>query len=58
MLKVSPEKFGTIITEAYPLPAPRLRNSCLTFGKFEPAFQFKMRFWKHGVQRMLNETQY
>ena len=57
-LKVSPDQLGAIATEAYPLPAPRPRNSRLALGKLEPAFQLKMPPWEQGVQRMLDETQH
>ena len=57
-LKVSSEQLGAITTEAYPLPAPRPRNSRLALGKLEHAFQLKMPSWEQGVQRMLDETQH
>ena len=56
-LKVAADQLGAIATEAYPLPAPRPRNSRLALGKLEHAFQLKMSPWQQGVQRMLNEIQ-
>ena len=57
-LKVSPDQLGAISTKAYPLPAPRPRNSRLALDKLEHAFQLKMPPWQQGVQRMLDETQH
>lgn len=57
-LKVSADQLGAIATEAYPLPAPRPRNSRLALDKLEHAFQLKMPPWQQGVQRMLDETQH
>ena len=56
-LEVAADQLGAIATEAYPLPAPRPRNSRLALGKLEHAFQLKMSPWQQGVQRMLNEIQ-
>ena len=57
VLKVSPAQLGAISTEAYPLPAPRPRNSRLDLRKIEHAFQLTMPSWEQGVQRMLDEVQ-
>ncbi|WP_313731299.1 dTDP-4-dehydrorhamnose reductase [Pseudomonas sp.] len=56
-LKVSAEQVGAISTEAYPVPAPRPRNSRLASGKLESTFTLKMPPWQQGVQRMLDEIQ-
>ncbi len=56
-LKVTVEQVGAISTEAYPLPAPRPRNSRLALGKIEKTFNLKMPPWQQGVQRMLDEIQ-
>ncbi|AVX24457.1 dTDP-4-dehydrorhamnose reductase [Pseudomonas syringae] len=56
-LKVAPDQIGAIPTEAYPVPAPRPRNSRLALAKLETAFQLKMPSWQQGAQRMLDEIQ-
>lgn len=56
-LKVTADKVAPISTEAYPVPAPRPRNSRLALGKLENTFNFKMPLWEQGVQRMLDEIQ-
>lgn len=56
-LKVTAEQVGAISTEAYPVPAPRPRNSRLALAKLEEAFNLKMPLWQQGVQRMLDEIQ-
>lgn len=56
-LKVAPDQIGAIPTEAYPVPAPRPRNSRLALSKLETAFQLKMPSWQQGAQRMLDEIQ-
>ncbi|AVD84304.1 dTDP-4-dehydrorhamnose reductase [Pseudomonas sp. SWI6] len=56
-LKVSAERVGAINTEAYPVPAPRPRNSRLALAKLEETFNLKMPLWQQGVQRMLDEIQ-
>ncbi|MEB6592230.1 dTDP-4-dehydrorhamnose reductase [Pseudomonas asiatica] len=56
-LKVSAEQVGAISTEAYPVPAPRPRNSRLALAKLEETFNLKMPLWQQGVQRMLDEIQ-
>ena len=57
VLKVSPAQLGAISTKAFPLPAPRPRNSRLDLRKIEHAFQLTMPSWEQGVQRMLDEVQ-
>ncbi|ANC82919.1 dTDP-4-dehydrorhamnose reductase [Pseudomonas putida] len=56
-LKVTADQVAAISTEAYPVPAPRPRNSRLALGKLENTFNFKMPLWEQGVQRMLDEIQ-
>lgn len=56
-LRVSAEQVGAISTEAYPVPAPRPRNSRLALGKLESTFTLKMPPWQQGVQRMMDEIQ-
>jgi len=54
-LQIDSEKVGAISTEAYPVPAPRPRNSRLSLSKLESTFALKMPPWQQGVQRMLDE---
>ncbi|HDS1796267.1 dTDP-4-dehydrorhamnose reductase [Pseudomonas putida] len=56
-LKVTADQVTAISTEAYPVPAPRPRNSRLALEKLENTFNFKMPLWEQGVQRMLDEIQ-
>ncbi|CAI3797105.1 dTDP-4-dehydrorhamnose reductase [Pseudomonas sp. MM221] len=56
-LRVCAEQVGAISTEAYPVPAPRPRNSRLALAKLEETFNLKMPLWQQGVQRMLDEIQ-
>jgi dTDP-4-dehydrorhamnose reductase len=55
VLKVSPEQIGAISTDAYPVPAPRPRNSRLNTTRLQHTFNVTMPPWQQGVQRMLNE---
>jgi dTDP-4-dehydrorhamnose reductase len=54
-LKVSDEQVGAIMTEAYPLPAARPRNSRLDCTRLESVFGLNLPRWQTGVTRMLNE---
>lgn len=54
-LKVNAGQVSAINTDAYPVPAPRPRNSRLALGKLESAFKLKMPPWQQGVKRMLDE---
>lgn len=56
-LKVTADQIAPISTEAYPVPAPRPRNSRLAVDKLENTFNLKMPLWEQGVQRMLDEIQ-
>lgn len=56
-LKVPAERVDAINTEAYLVPAPRLRNSRLALAKLEETFNLKMPLWQQGVQRMLDGIQ-
>ena len=56
-LKVTADQVGAISTDAYPVPAPRPRNSRLALDKLESTFTLKMPPWQQGVQRMLDEIQ-
>jgi dTDP-4-dehydrorhamnose reductase len=54
-LKVSAAEVGAIMTEAYPLPAARPRNSRLDCKRLESTFGLSLPHWQTGVTRMLNE---
>jgi dTDP-4-dehydrorhamnose reductase len=54
-LKVSAAHIGAIMTEAYPLPAARPRNSRLDCNRLESTFGLRLPHWQIGVTRMLNE---
>ncbi|MFI7858042.1 dTDP-4-dehydrorhamnose reductase [Pseudomonas promysalinigenes] len=54
-LKVNADQVSAINTDAYPVPAPRPRNSRLALGKLESTFNLKMPSWQQGVKRMLDE---
>jgi dTDP-4-dehydrorhamnose reductase len=54
-LKVSAAHIGAIMTEAYPLPATRPRNSRLDCNRLESTFGLRLPHWQIGVTRMLNE---
>lgn len=56
-LRVAADQVRAISTEAYPVPAPRPRNSRLALAKLEKTFNLKMPLWQQGVQRMLDEIQ-
>lgn len=56
-LKVTADRIAPISTDAYPVPAPRPRNSRLALEKLENTFNLKMPLWEQGVQRMLDEIQ-
>lgn len=44
-----------IMTEAYPTPAKRPKNSRLNTEKFQREFELVLPPWEHGVKRMLSE---
>jgi len=54
-LKAGPDKVHPIATEAYPLPAPRPRNSRLDTSKFSATFNLQLPHWQHHVQRLMAE---
>lgn len=55
MLKVKPEQVQAIGTEAYPLPAPRPKNSRLDTTKLQQAFAIHLPEWRFHVERMMEE---
>jgi dTDP-4-dehydrorhamnose reductase len=54
-LMAGPESIHPIATEAYPLPAPRPRNSRLDTTKFSTAFGLQLPDWRHHVGRLVAE---
>lgn len=49
------ERVEPIPTEAYPLPAPRPRNSRLATDKLQARFGLRLPPWQAGVARMIEE---
>ncbi len=54
-LKVRPDEVAGIPTEAYPVPAPRPRNSRLNTDKLCNRFALQLPDWQFGVARMMDE---
>ena len=54
-IKVVPEAIKSVPTSAFPLPAPRPKNSRLCTDKLINAFGLRLPNWQIGVSRMLNE---
>jgi dTDP-4-dehydrorhamnose reductase len=54
-LKLSPEAIEPIPTEAYPLPAPRPRNSRLDANKLQQTFQLALPDWRADLDLCLSE---
>ncbi len=54
-IKVKPEAIRPVPTSAFPLPAPRPKNSRLDTGKLKNAFGLNLPHWQRGVSRMLAE---
>lgn len=54
-LKAQPHNVHPIATDAYPLPAPRPRNSRLDCAKFSTAFDIQLPDWRHHVRRLVTE---
>jgi dTDP-4-dehydrorhamnose reductase len=48
-MKLKPEAIDAITTEAYPLPAPRPKNSRLDTKKIQDTFRIKLPEWQDGV---------
>ena len=55
-IKVPPEAIRPVSTSAFPLPAPRPRNSRLDTRKLRDAFGLVLPQWQIGVARMLTEV--
>ncbi len=54
-VRVAPDAVVPIPTEAYPLPAPRPRNSRLDTSKLREAYDLVLPDWRSGVLRALTE---
>jgi len=54
-IKVAPTAIHAIASEAYPVPAPRPKNSRLDTARFERVFGLRLPHWEEGVARMLAE---
>ncbi len=54
-VRVAPDAVVPIPTEAYPLPAPRPRNSRLDTSKLRAAYDLVLPDWRSGVLRALTE---
>ncbi|HEY8036060.1 MAG TPA: dTDP-4-dehydrorhamnose reductase [Methylobacter sp.] len=54
-IKVTPEAVQPVPTSAFPLPAPRPRNSRLDSRKLQNTFGLNLPHWQSGVTRMLTE---
>jgi dTDP-4-dehydrorhamnose reductase len=54
-IKVAPEAVQPVPTSAFPLPAPRPKNSRLDTCKLQNTFDLNLPPWQSGVTRMLTE---
>jgi dTDP-4-dehydrorhamnose reductase len=54
-IKVTPEAIQPVPTSAFPLPAPRPKNSRLDTQKLKNTFGLNLPHWQSGVARMLTE---
>jgi dTDP-4-dehydrorhamnose reductase len=54
-IKVTPEAIQPVPTSAFPLPAPRPKNSRLDTQKLKNTFGLNLPHWQRGVARMLTE---
>jgi dTDP-4-dehydrorhamnose reductase len=54
-IKVTPEAIQPVPTSAFPLPAPRPKNSRLDTQKLKNTFGLDLPHWQRGVARMLTE---
>ncbi|TAN65018.1 MAG: dTDP-4-dehydrorhamnose reductase [Methylobacter sp.] len=53
--KTAPEAIQPVPTSAFPLPAPRPKNSRLDTGKLQNTFDLNLPHWQNGITRMLTE---
>jgi dTDP-4-dehydrorhamnose reductase len=54
-IKVAPEAIQPVPTSAFPLPAPRPKNSRLNTCKLQNTFDLNLPHWQSGMTRMLTE---
>jgi dTDP-4-dehydrorhamnose reductase len=54
-IKVAPEAIQPVPTSAFPLPAPRPKNSRLNTCKLQSTFELNLPHWQNGIIRMLTE---
>lgn len=54
-IKVAPEAIQPVPSSAFPLPAPRPKNSRLDTGKLQATFDLNLPPWQSGMTRMLSE---
>ncbi len=54
-IKVAPEAILPVPTSAFPLPAPRPKNSHLDTRKLQNTFDVHLPHWHSGINRMLTE---
>ncbi|MDP1665867.1 MAG: dTDP-4-dehydrorhamnose reductase [Methylobacter sp.] len=55
-IKVAPDAIEPVPTSAFPLPAPRPKNSRLDTRKLQNTFGLNLPHWHSGITRMLTET--
>jgi len=54
-IKVAPEAIQPVPTSAFPLPAPRPKNSRMDTHKLQNTFDLNLPHWQTGITRMLTE---
>lgn len=54
-IKVAPKAIEPVPTTAFPLPAPRPKNSRLGTDKLQKTFGLNLPHWQSGITRMLTE---
>jgi len=54
-IKVAPDAILPVATSAFPLPAPRPKNSRMDTRKLQNTFGLRLPHWQSGVARMLTE---
>jgi len=54
-IKVAPEAIQPVPTSAFPLPAPRPKNSRMDTHKLQNTFDLNLPHWQSGITRMLTE---